>query len=114
MVRKRLNFKKEYKWKILSGAKTSTIRLRTNLKVGDEAYLVVGGETIGVARITRIDRKRVSDLTNLDAVKDGFGSLSELLKALRKHYKSIKPSTIISIIRFKLKSVKGVKHSIKD
>ena len=99
--RKTLVFKKEYRDVILLGKKTCTIRLKTNLKVGDEAYVVVGGEKIGLVKITAVNRKRISDLTHRDAKKDGFDNVRELIKALKKHYKNIKPSTEVSVIHFR-------------
>jgi len=100
-VRKTLNFKKEYREAILSGRKTCTIRLKTNLKVGDEAYLVVGGEKLGVIRITAVNRKRIAELTNRDARRDGFRDVKELIKALKRHYKKIRLTTMVSIIHFR-------------
>lgn len=101
--KKTLNFKREYKDAILSGEKTCTIRLRTNLRAGDEARIVAGGERIGIAEITGVTRKRVSDLTYNDAKRDGFSNLEDLLNALRRHYRDIGPDTEISVIRFRLR-----------
>lgn len=97
---RQLNFSKEYKNKILSGVKTSTIRLKTNLKVGEKVQIVAGGEKLGKARILRIIRKEISKLTNEDAEKDGFKDKKELLKALRKHYGKLPKATNIYIIEF--------------
>jgi len=102
-TRKTLIFKKEYKDAILSGRKTSTIRLRTDLKAGDEAYIVVGGTKLGIAKITAVNKKRLSDLSHRDAKRDGFANVRELIRALKKHYKDVRPWTEVSIIHFKLK-----------
>ncbi|MGP3667725.1 MAG: ASCH domain-containing protein [Candidatus Bathyarchaeota archaeon] len=97
---RQLNFSKEYKNKILSGVKTSTIRLKTKLKVGEKVQIVAGGEKLGKARILRIIRKEISKLTDEDAEKDGFKDKKELLKALRKHYGKLPKATNIYIIEF--------------
>ncbi|RJX16139.1 ASCH domain-containing protein [Candidatus Bathyarchaeota archaeon] len=100
--RKPLNFTKEYMNKILSGEKTSTIRLKTNLKVGEKVQIIVGGEKLGEAKIVSIKRKNILSLTDEDAKKDGFKNKKELLKALRKHYGKISPNTNVYIVGFKL------------
>lgn len=97
---KQLNFSKEYKSKILSGVKTSTVRLRTNLKVGEKVQIIAGGEKLGTAKILKIRRKEISKLTDEDAEKDGFKSKLELLKALKKHYGKLPKDTSIYIIEF--------------
>lgn len=99
---KTLNFSKEYREAILSGRKVSTIRLRTSLRAGDKALIVAGGEKLGVAKITSVRRKRISNLTRKDAVMDGFKSLNELIRALERHYGKLKPSTEVSVIHFQL------------
>jgi len=102
MVKKKpLNFSKEYRNKILSGEKTSTIRLKTNLKVGEKVQIVVGGEKLGEAEITSIKRKDLLSLTDEDAKKDGFKNKKELLKALKKHYGKLPSDTIVYIVSFK-------------
>ena len=98
-----LNFKKEYKDVILSGKKTMTIRLKTDLKVGDLAYIVAGGDKLGIAEIIHIAKKRLSDLTHSDAEADGFDSLHGLIRALKRHYKDVRPDTELFVIRFKLR-----------
>jgi len=72
--------------------------------VGDIVELHVGGEKIGVAEITDVSRKKLSQLTDSDARRDGFKNRRELLKALRKHYgKQISKEAEVHIIGFKLK-----------
>jgi len=102
MVKKKpLNFSKEYRNKILSGEKTSTIRLKTNLKVGEKVQIVVGGEKLGEAEITSIKRKDINSLTDEEARKDGFKNKKELLKALKKHYGKLSSDTHVYIVSFK-------------
>jgi len=105
---KKLNFSKEYKKILASGKKKTTIRLKTNLRRGDKALVIVGGEKIGIAKIMAVSKKKFSELTLKDAKMDGFKTLKELRKALEKHYGRISPNTELKIIHFKLK-MKGTK-----
>ena len=97
---KQLNFKKEYKEKLQSGRKTTTIRMNTDLKPREIVEIVAGGESCGYARIKSIVKKRISEINNKDAKKDGFKNRRELLKALKKIYGKITPETQVYIIRF--------------
>ncbi|MEM4424527.1 MAG: ASCH domain-containing protein [Candidatus Nezhaarchaeales archaeon] len=99
---KRLNFSKEYKRKIEKGLKKQTIRLSSSLKEGDRVKVVVGGEILGIARITKVERKALEELTDEDAKKDGFESLAQLIKALKKHYGRISSKREVCIIGFEL------------
>jgi len=99
---KTLNFSKEYKNAILSGRKTCTIRLKTKLKAGDKALIIAGGERLGIAKITSVRRKKFSELDMEDVRHEGFRSLKELRRALRKHYGDLDSTTPVSVIRFHL------------
>lgn len=99
--RKPLNFSKEYRDKILSGEKTSTIRLKTNFKVGERVQIIAGGEKLGEAEIISIKRKDLLSLTDEDAKKDGFKNRRELLKALKKHYGKLSLGTTVYVVSFK-------------
>ncbi|MHC1601322.1 MAG: ASCH domain-containing protein [Candidatus Nezhaarchaeales archaeon] len=99
---KRLNFSKEYKGKIKKGVKRQTIRLSTSLKEGDEVKIVAGGEVLGTAKITKVERKTLEELTDEDAKKDGFEDLSQLVKALRRHYGRIGGKSKVCIISFEM------------
>ncbi|MEM0233197.1 MAG: ASCH domain-containing protein [Candidatus Nezhaarchaeales archaeon] len=99
---KKLNFSKEYGRKIEEGLKKQTIRLSTSLKEGDRVKVIVGGKILGVARITKIERKIIEELTEEDAKNDGFESLAQLIKALKKHYGKINGKNEICIIGFEM------------
>ena len=79
-----LLFKKKFHDAIRSGRKTQTVRLweKCRLKEG-RAYRVAG---LGLMRVTRIERVRISDLTENDALLDGFESRKELLDELQGIY----------------------------
>jgi hypothetical protein len=99
---RRLNFVSKYREKILSGSKRSTVRLSTDLKVGDLVELVVGGERLGKARVVKLEWKRVSELSDADAAADGFRDRQQLLRALREHYGPLEGSRRVVVITFEL------------
>jgi len=103
---KQLNFKREYKQVLQSGRKTTTIRMSTDLKPGDIIKLVAGGESCGYAKVKSITRKKVSELNEKDAIKDGFKNRKELIKTLKKYYSEITPESYVYIIRFKKTNLK--------
>ena len=101
--KKKLQFKKEFGKGIASGRKTSTIRLSSSLREGDEVVVFAGNEELGIAKIEGVEAKRVKDLTNEDALRDGFRSKEELIRALRKIYGSrITDKTEVKLIKFKM------------
>lgn len=99
---KTLNFTKIYKEKILSGKKSSTVRLRTTLKRGEVVDIIVGGERIGKAKILNVKKLSLKDLTNKDAVRDGFKDKKSLLKALKRHYSNITEDSTVYFISFNI------------
>jgi len=107
--RRKLMFKKEYSEGIVKGSKTSTIRLSSSLKKGDEVEVVAGRVRLGIARIEGIEVKKVHELTDEDARTDGFENKEELVKALKKIYgKRITDKTEVKLIRFRM--IKGDKE----
>ncbi len=101
--RKRLTFKEVYGESIALGIKVATIRLNSSLTVGDVVDVVAGRRYVGKALITGVETKKVSQLTDEDAVLDGFRSRSELLRELRKIYgRMIRDSAEVKVIRFRL------------
>ncbi|MET9837108.1 MULTISPECIES: ASCH domain-containing protein [Streptomyces] len=54
--------------------------------------------------ITQITPKRVAELTEADAVADGFRDLAELQDRLRFHYPGIKPTDDATVVHFRLTS----------
>ena len=70
--------------KLLDGSKTQTIRKprKVPLKVGDKLYVywmprTKSCEKLGEAKVTKIERKWFKDITDEDAVRDGFRNLKE-------------------------------------
>lgn len=97
---KALTFAKIYKERILSGKKSSTVRLRSTLKKGEIVDIVIGGERIGKAKILSVRKVLVRDLTNKDAMRDGFRDKRSLLKALKRHYSNITEDSTVYLISF--------------
>ncbi|BEP16973.1 ASCH domain-containing protein [Pyrofollis japonicus] len=97
-----LMVKGEYVGDILSGKKRATIRLgRVRVKY-DELIIHGGGRPVAKVRVTNVAYKKVRDLTDEDARKDGFSNLNELLDALRKAYGEINPDDIVTVIEFEV------------
>ena len=103
--RKKLKFLDEFKEKILSGEKTSTIRkgFVDKYEKGDIVDVIAGDETIGEAEITEIKHLSFKELTTEDAIQDGFKSKKELKKTLKKIYPDFKSTDEITKIEFVLK-----------
>jgi len=99
---KKLKFRKRYAQKILSGEKVTTIRLETDLRPGDEVLIVAGDEPVAKAVIKSVVSKRVSELTDEDAVRDGFTRKKDLMRALRSIYGEIGEGDEVKIVEFEL------------
>lgn len=98
-----LEFDGCYRDALLSGKKRATIRLKDiKLSPGDEILIHSGGYILGLARIKRVERKKVMELTEEDAKLDGFGDREELVNALSKHYKNISFEDEITLIEFEI------------
>lgn len=79
-----LLFKKKFLPAIRSGEKTQTIRLWKfrHMRTGQRSYI----PGIGPIRITLIEPVEITELSDADAVPDGFQSASELQNELRTIY----------------------------
>ncbi len=97
-----LMVKGEYVNAILSGAKKATIRLGKVIPKYKEMIVHGGGRPIAKIKITRVTYKKVKDLTDSDAIIDGFKSRDELIAALRKAYGEVKDDDIVTIIEFEV------------
>ena len=95
--------RKKYLDKLLTGEKKSTIRLGMYVPKYHEVIIHSGGKPICIAKITRVTYKKIKDLTDEDAVRDGFGNLKALLNELKKIYGSIRPEEIVTIIELKVR-----------
>ncbi|QDT67115.1 ASCH domain protein [Planctomycetes bacterium MalM25] len=79
-----LLFKAKFLPAIRSGAKTQTIRLWTHrmMRTGQRSYI----PGFGPVRITAVDPIELADLTDADAVPDGFETADALREELRNLY----------------------------
>ena len=99
-IGRHLMVKGEYVDLILKGVKKTTIRLGIIKPKYNEVMIHGGGKPIALAKITNVKYKRINELTDEDARKDGFPSLKVLLKELKKSYGEIRPNDIVTIIEF--------------
>jgi len=85
---------------LLSGKKRATIRKGIVVPKYKEMIVHGGGRPVAKIRINRVYYKKLKDLSDSDAIKDGFRNKSELLKALETVYPGIKPDDWVTIIEF--------------
>ena len=97
-----LMVKGEYVGKILSGEKTTTIRLGVVRVKYRDIIIHGGGRPVAKALVTSVKTKRVSDLTDEDARRDGFPSREKLIEALEEAYGSVGPQDTVTIIEFRV------------
>jgi hypothetical protein len=87
---------------LLAGKKKCTIRVGIN-EVGGEDMVMTDGKQRVKVRISEVDNRRLySELTNQDAIDEGFNSLEELRKDLSKYYGKIDPEQPVTVIRFSM------------
>jgi hypothetical protein len=79
-----LLFKKKFLPAIRSGEKTQTIRLWKfrHMRAGQRSYI----PGVGHIRITAVDPVEIEQLTDADAIPDGFESTAALQQELRTIY----------------------------
>ncbi len=100
---KYMYFSKEYRDKILTGEKVTTIRLgQIPVKEGELYYANCGGEIIGILRVEKVEYKTLKEITKEEAILDGFRSKRKLRQALKKHYKGFSSNSVFTVIHFKL------------
>lgn len=93
-----LKFKDEYLRDLLRGRKYTTIRRERKFDEGEIVYITdLRGRVYGRAFISRIIPKKVGELNEEDALKDGFMCLDELLGALERIYGKLNKEDIVYI-----------------
>ncbi|MFD0721489.1 ASCH domain-containing protein [Streptomyces globosus] len=96
-------FHRTYLDAVRAGRKTSTVRFRDPVEPGPVNMVFELDEDVVVPGVvTRITPKTVAELTESDAVADGFRDLAELQDRLRFHYPDIKPTDDVSVVHFRL------------
>ncbi|MEV4191204.1 ASCH domain-containing protein [Streptomyces toxytricini] len=98
-----LYFHRTYLDAVRAGRKTSTVRFRDPVEPGPVNMVFELDEDVVVpGAITQITSKSVAELTEEDALADGFRDLAELQDRLRFHYPDIKPTDDVSVVHFRL------------
>jgi len=99
-----LEFDGRYAEAILGGKKRATVRLgrRPNLKPGDEVLIHSGGRVIARAVVERVETKTVGELTDEDALLDGFSGKEELIRALKSHYRYVNDDSTAHVVVFRI------------
>lgn len=107
-VRKRflgryLMLRKEFGDMILRGVKTSTIRLGYIVPRSRELIIHSGGRAIARVEIEDVLYKRLDELSDEDAHREGYESVSQLIRELRRIYgQRLYRHDILTIIRFRV------------
>ncbi|MEM3980342.1 MAG: ASCH domain-containing protein [Ignisphaera sp.] len=102
-VRRYIMIKGKFARLILTGKKTTTIRLGRVVPKSSEVIIHSNGRPIAEAKIKNIIYKKVKELKEEDAIRDGYSSLQELLSDLRNIYKvDINPDDEVTIIEFEV------------
>jgi len=108
------------KEKLLDGSKTQTIRKprKIPLKVGDKLYVywkmrTKNCEKLGEAKITKIVRKKMLNIDNDDAVKDGFLNLADFDITFSRMHLSASMEDEFDIITFEWTKKEGSKETQK-
>ncbi|MEW2615306.1 ASCH domain-containing protein [Streptomyces sp. NPDC047880] len=100
-----LHFHPAYLDAVRAGRKTTTVRFRDPVETGPvNMVFELDDEVVLPGVITQITSKRVAELTEADAIADGFRDLAELQDRLRFHYPDIKSTDDATIVHFRLTS----------
>lgn len=92
-----------YESVIRSGTKQQTIRIDDPFRPGpaDLVFEKDGGDVVSIAAsVTAVRSVARSELTEDDAKRDGFNSLSALHAALDRHYPGLQPSSGVDVVSF--------------
>lgn len=102
----RINFDTEYVGQIISGEKVTTVRKGIkSYSVGKVVELTSNGEKFALARVKKVVVKRVKELNDEDAKRDGFDSREALISALKKIYGSIRDDEFVTVVHFEVLKV---------
>lgn len=103
--KKRINFDGEYVKMILDGKKRTTIRKGLkNYPVGKIVEFTANNKVFCKARILKAVVKRLRELSDKDAIDDGFRSKEELVKALKRIYGDVRDDEFVTIVHFEVVS----------
>ena len=97
-----LMVKGKYVDAIVGGFKKTTIRLGVVKPRYREVIIHGGGKPVAKAAIVSVRYKKLRELTEEDALKDGFKTLEELMRELEDAYGRLNPDDTVTIIEFKI------------
>jgi len=102
-LRRHIMLRSDYADLILKGKKRATVRLGRVIPKYREVIIHSGGKPLCKVRIVKVTHKKVSELTDEDAIKDGFSSRRELLKELKKVYgRRLSGDEEVTVIEFEV------------
>ncbi len=93
----------------LNNDRFTTIRLGIIRPKYRDVFIHSGGMVIAKARIIGVVYKRVYELTDEDAVADGFSNRIELINELRKIYNDVSDSDWVTILTLRIIKLIGRK-----
>lgn len=91
----------------LSNGRFTTIRLGIIRPKYREVFIHSGGMVVAKARIVNVLYKRISELTDEDAITDGFTSREALIDELKSIYGSITNNDWVTILTLEVTRVIG-------
>ena len=84
---------------ILAGTKTATVRQGTRQLPKTVMAMGTNGTQVTLVNVESV-QKKLSELTDYDAISDGSASVDALIAALQKTYPGIGPDDVVSVITF--------------
>lgn len=99
-------FKHKFLEQITSGKKRSTTRKGIHIFPPECIVNLNFGKGLPImgARIRHFEFKLLSQLSNADAYRDGFSTVSALTNELRLYYPQIDSNSVVTIIDFEIES----------
>ncbi|MBB5158280.1 ASCH domain-containing protein [Saccharopolyspora phatthalungensis] len=87
---------------VRAGTKTSTIRFQDPVRLGpaELVFETDDGDVTVRAEVTILEEKAIRDLSDTDAVRDGFADRHELLATLEQHYPGIASDANVTLVHF--------------
>ncbi|MEZ0394626.1 MAG: ASCH domain-containing protein [Desulfurococcaceae archaeon] len=101
-IGRHLMLKGKYGEAVLRGEKVTTIRRGVVKPKYEEIILHWGGRPAAIARITAVRYKKLFELSDEDARKDGFNSREELIREIKSVYRGVRPDEVFTIIEFQV------------
>jgi hypothetical protein len=101
---RQLSFKKRFIAPILEGRKTSTLRLKSHVTPGDmvKAICRYHEPPFAQLQILSVDRVHFAELSEGDAIVEGFQALDELQQEIKNVYPGLTIQQAFFRIQFKL------------